>query len=86
MSCIEPFSALVDRVEKAGVFQWNHKPLRGAAEALLRRVLEACTNKPLILVDRGPWYPEALRSLGLKWRHMTFGMRNRVERWFGILK
>lgn len=29
---------------------------------------------------------EALRTLGLKWRHVTFGMRNRIERWFGILK
>jgi len=56
------------------------------AEAFLRKVLEACKNKPLILVDRGPWYPEALRSLRLKWKHVTFGMRNRIERWFGILK
>jgi len=56
------------------------------AEAFLRKVLETCTNKPLILVDRGPWYPEALVSLGLRWKHMTFGMRNRIERWFGILK
>jgi len=56
------------------------------AEAFLRKVLDACTNKPLILVDKGPWYPEALTSLGLKWRHVTFGMRNRIERWFGILK
>ncbi|MEM1990352.1 MAG: hypothetical protein QW782_06940 [Candidatus Bathyarchaeia archaeon] len=57
-----------------------------AAEILLRRVLEACANKPLILVERGPWYPEALRSLGLKWRHMTFALRKRVERWFGTPK
>jgi len=56
------------------------------AEAFLRKVLETCSNKPLILVDKGPWYPEALISLGLKWRHVTFGMRNRMERWFGILK
>jgi len=56
------------------------------AEAFLRKVLETCTKKPLILVDKGPWYPEALRTLGLKWRHVTFGMRNRIERWFGTLK
>lgn len=56
------------------------------AEAFLRRVLEACSNKPLILVDKGPWYPEALTGLSLKWRHVTFGMRNRIERWFGTLK
>lgn len=179
MKCVEPFSALVDRVEKAGVFRWNRKPLkvkalstvlyysglsyrvvarvlRGSArfthesarkwfrrlkdafpkpkrlrrrvvavdetklklcgeqffvwaavdvktrevlacrvswvrnmlhaEAFLRKVLETCSNKPLILVDKGSWYPEALISLGLKWRHVTFGMRNRIERWFGTLK
>jgi len=56
------------------------------AEVFLRKALEACTNKPLILVDKGPWYPEALRSLGLKWMHATFGLRNRIERWFGLLK
>jgi len=56
------------------------------AEAFLRKVLEACSNKPLILVDKGPWYPDALIGVGLKWRHVTFGMRNRIERWFGILK
>jgi len=56
------------------------------AETFLRKVLEACVNNPLILVDKGPWYPEALYNLGLKWRHVTFGMRNRIERWFGILK
>ncbi|MEM2913674.1 MAG: DDE-type integrase/transposase/recombinase [Candidatus Bathyarchaeia archaeon] len=56
------------------------------AEAILRKILETCTNKPLILIDKGPWYPDALRSLGLKWKHVTFGMCNRIERWFGILK
>jgi len=56
------------------------------AEWFLKKVLEACSNKPLILVDKGPWYPEALCSLGLRWRHVTFGMRNRIERWFGNLK
>jgi putative transposase len=56
------------------------------AEAFLKKTLEACSNKPLILVDKGPWYPEALRCLGLRWRYQTFGMRNRIERWFGTLK
>jgi len=56
------------------------------AEAFLRRVLETCTNKPLILVDKGPWYPEALQALGLEWMHRTFGERNRIERWFRTMK
>jgi len=42
------------------------------AQSFLRRVLEACTNKPTFRVDRGPWYPEALRALGLKWKRRVF--------------
>jgi transposase-like protein len=30
-------------------------------------VLETCANKPIFLVDKGPWYPEAFQTLGLKW-------------------
>ena len=56
------------------------------AEAFLRKVLKACTNKPLTLVDKGPWYPEALQALGPEWMHRTFGERNRVERWFRTMK
>ncbi|MBS7605891.1 MAG: DDE-type integrase/transposase/recombinase [Candidatus Bathyarchaeia archaeon] len=50
------------------------------AEAFLRRVLETYVNKPFILVDKGPWYPEAFQALGLEWMHRTFGERNRIER------
>jgi len=56
------------------------------AYAFLKRVLKACRNKPLILVDEGPWYPNALNRLGLGWRHVTLGVRSRVERWLGALK
>jgi len=56
------------------------------ALAFLRTVLKTCRGKPLILVDEGSWYPNALKRLGLRCRHVTFGLRNRVERWFGTLK
>ncbi|MBS7634267.1 IS6 family transposase [Candidatus Bathyarchaeota archaeon] len=49
-------------------------------------MLETCTNKPVILVDKGPWYPEALKALGLEWKHKTLGERNRIERWFRTMK
>jgi len=29
----------------------------------LKRVLRGCENKPVIVVDRGPWYPLALKRL-----------------------
>jgi len=40
----------------------------------------------VIVVDRGPWYPWALKRLGLEYFHETFGERNRIERWFRKLK
>jgi putative transposase len=52
----------------------------------IRHVLNQCENKPKILVDGGPWYPPALTRLGVEWEHVTFGLRNPVEQWFGILK
>jgi transposase-like protein len=52
----------------------------------LRIVLGRCLNKPLIVVDRGPWYRWTLERLGLKYQHQRFGLRNSVERFFGHLK
>jgi len=45
-----------------------------------------CTNKPLVIVDKGPWYRWAFERLGLEYRHERFGIRNRVERFFRYLK
>jgi len=56
------------------------------ADLFLRRVSERCLNRPLILVDRGPWYPYALEAQGFHYRHETFGERNAVEQWFSLLK
>ena len=56
------------------------------ARMFLRRVLRRCRGRPRVLVDGGPWYRWALDSLGLVWEHVTFGERNPVEQWFGILK
>jgi transposase-like protein len=56
------------------------------APAFLKKALKMCTNKPLVLVDKGPWYRWAFERLGLEYRHERFGMRNRVERFFRYLK
>jgi transposase-like protein len=45
-----------------------------------------CTDKPLVLVDRGPWYRWAFERLGLEYRHERLGIRNRIERFFRYLK
>jgi transposase-like protein len=31
-----------------------------------------CTNKPLVLVDKGPWYKWALERLGPEYRYERF--------------
>jgi len=52
----------------------------------LRIVLDRCLNKPLIIVDRGPWYRWALERLRLKCPYQKFGLRNAVEKFFRHLK
>jgi len=52
----------------------------------VKKALRMCTNKPLVIVDRGPWYRWALERLGLEYRYERFGLRNMVERFFGYLK
>jgi len=52
----------------------------------VRKVLNTCTNRPVVLVDGGPWYPWALQRYGLKWLHITFGERNSIERLFRTFK
>ena len=52
----------------------------------LKMVLRSCDGKPIVVVDRGPWYRWALERLGMTYFHETFGNRNRIERWFRELK
>ena len=52
----------------------------------IRMVLDRCLYKPLIIVDRGPWYRWALDRLGLEYRYERFSLRNTVERSFRYLK
>jgi Transposase and inactivated derivatives len=52
----------------------------------LGRALEACTNKPVFVVDRGPRYSWAFRELGLEHYRGAFGDRSGVERFFGSLR
>jgi putative transposase len=56
------------------------------ALSFLKKALKMRTNKPLVLVAKGPWYRWAFERLGLEYRHERLGMRNRVERLFRHLK
>ena len=79
--------AAVD-VDTSEVLGFKASWQRSSLDAILfmREVLRLCTNKPLILADKGPWYPWAFMQLGLRFRHMTFGLRNSIEQWFSQLK
>ena len=61
---------------------------RSSVDALLflSRVLGACTNKPVFVVEGGPWYSWAFRELGLQYCRGAFGDRSGVERFFGSPK
>ena len=61
---------------------------RGELDSILflKEALRFCSNRPLILVDHGPWYPPALEHLGLRYKQVTFGERNSVESWFSLFK
>jgi len=56
------------------------------AYSYLKQVLEKCENQTKIIADIGPWYKPALNRLHVDWEYITFGLRNPIERWFGILK
>jgi putative transposase len=43
------------------------------ALAFLKKALRMCTNKPLVLVDKGPWYRWAFERLGLEYRYEEQG-------------
>lgn len=44
----------------------------------LKEVLKKCENKPMILVDRDPWYRLALKRLSLGYKHRSLE-RNAIE-------
>ncbi|MEM2801031.1 MAG: DDE-type integrase/transposase/recombinase [Candidatus Caldarchaeum sp.] len=75
----------VDAGEIIAVYASRGRSMLNAL-TFLRMVLRACEGKPVVVVDRGPWYPWALKRLGIEYFHETFGNRNRIERWFRELK
>jgi transposase-like protein len=63
-------------------------PGRDTLNTLLfvKRVLRHCKARPRWLRDKAPWLREALELLKLEQSHVTYGLRNRIERLFGYLK
>jgi transposase-like protein len=75
----------VDTNEILAVYASRGRGLPNAIK-FLKMVLRSCDGKPVIIVDRGPWYRWALERLGITYFHETFGYRNRIERWFREMK
>ena len=42
------------------------------AKSFIKEVLKYCKNMPKFIVDKAPWLVQALKSLGLKFKHETF--------------
>ena len=60
---------------------------RSSLEAyfFLSNVRRRCLNRARLITDKGPWY-NGWTCRGFKHEHRTFGERNCVEQWFGLLK
>jgi len=53
---------------------------------LLEKALKLCSNKPLVIVDRGPWYRWALDRLGVEYRVERFFRYLKERRWYSIIR
>ena len=75
----------VDTKELLGVYL---SPSRTSFDTMffLRHIMRYCSNKPVILVDGGPWYGWTLTRMGFVWHHITHGLRNAIEQWYAIFK
>lgn len=51
----------------------------------LSKVRKKCLNRARLITDKGPWYNSWTCRM-FKHEHQTFGERNCVEQWFGLLK
>ena len=75
----------VDSGEILAIYaSWSRSMI--VAMKFVRMVMDRCSNKPLIVVDKSSWYRWALDRIGLEYRYERFGLRNVVERFFRYLK
>ena len=72
-------------IERNKIIHLKVYPARNAltAYSFLKEVLRMCEVEEVVL-DRGPWYRDALNRLGIKFRHESFGERSLVESVFSF--
>jgi len=78
--------AAVDVDTKECLAVWASESIGSFEAYVFLKELKYCENKLEIVVDRGFWYLWALKRLGLRYRHETFGERNAVEGFFPRFK
>lgn len=64
-------------------------PMRNylATRTFFKRIIKIYGKRPgLVVTDGGPWYPEALRRLGIKFQVISGSIRNYIERWYKSFK
>jgi len=52
----------------------------------VKTVLKYCKNKPVFVVDKGPWYKGVFERLGLDYEHESFGRKSKIESVFSSYK
>ena len=74
-------------IERSRIIHLKVYPTRNAltAHSFLKEVLRMCEIQEIIL-DKGPWYIDALNRLGVRFRHEAFGERSLVESVFSSFK
>jgi len=79
--------AALDGDSKEPILTWVTDG-RSGLDALIfvKNVLRRVTGKGFFMVDRGVWYPWALRTLDQEWKVQKGGPRNHVECFFGSFK
>jgi len=49
---------------------------------VIKDALAVPTNRPHFIIDKGPWYSEIPKKLGLSFEEKSRGPRNMIESWF----
>ena len=80
--------AAVDVFSKE-LIAWDVSKGRSSLDAkmFLYKIKAKCKGElPIVIVDKGPWYPESLSRVGFDYWHYTFNIRNSIERFFEYVK
>lgn len=75
-------------VETREIIAFHVSPTREGLNAtfFLKKIMSACINKPLLVVDGAGWYPWTCERFGLTCQRMTRWLRNSIEQCYKFVK